>query len=105
MQNWGRHEYGKTLDAWPRDERGEPVGPAFLTHCGPLDLEAEMLQSMLESYGIPSLRRLPGDGAFGELILGMSGSGSDIYVPCTRLDEAQELLKGEPDDDGLQEGI
>ena len=104
MGSWGRREYGKTFDAWPRDERGEIVEPAFLTHCGPMDLEAEMVQSMLESYGIPSLRRLPGDGAFGQLILGMSGNGIDIYVPCTQLTEAQELLKGEPDD-GLQEGI
>ena len=68
-------------------------------------MEAEMIQSMLESFGIPSLRRLPGDGAFGELILGISGSGADIYVPCVQLEQAQELLKGEPDDDGLQEGI
>lgn len=105
MQSWGRHEYGRVYDAWPRDERGETVPPAFLAHCGPLDLEAEMLQSMLESYGIPSIRRLPGDGAFGELILGISGNGVDIFVPETQLADAQELLKGEPDDDGLQEGI
>ncbi len=105
MEAWGRHEYGKLFDAWPRDERGQPVEPVLLTHCGPLDLEAQTLQSMLESFGIPSIRRLPGDGAFGELILGMSGSGVDIYVPCTQLTEAQELLEGEPDDDGLQEGI
>lgn len=103
MEGWGRREYGKTFDAWPRDEKGEPVLPELLTHCSPLDMEAEMIQSMLESFGIPSLRMLPGDGAFGELILGMSGNGIDIYVPCTMLDEAQDLLKGEPDDDGLQE--
>lgn len=104
MKSWGRREYGKTYDSWPRTESGETVEAAFLTHCSPLDLEAEMIQSMLESFGIPSLRRAPGDGAFGELILGMSGNGIDIYVPCTQLSEAQELLKGEPDD-GLQEGI
>ena len=103
MEGWGRREYGKTFDAWPRDEKGETVRPALLTHCGPLDMEAEMVQSMLESFGIPSIRMLPGDGAFGELILGMSGNGIDIYVPCTMLEEAQELLKGEPDDNGLQE--
>lgn len=104
MESWGRREYGKTYDAWPRTEAGETVEAAFLTHCGPLDLEAEMIQSMLESFGIPSIRRAPGDGAFGELILGMSGNGIDIFVPRTRLDEARELLEGEPDD-GLQEGI
>ena len=103
MEGWGRRDYDKTFEAWPRDEKGEPVRPVLLTHCSPLDMEAEMIQSMLESFGIPSLRMLPGDGAFGELILGMSGNGIDIYVPCTMLEEAQDLLKGEPDDDGLQE--
>lgn len=105
MLSWGRHEYGKIFEEWPRDEHGETVPPAFLAHCGPLDMEAEMLQSMLGAYGIPSIRRLPGDGAFGELILGISGNGIDIYVPADRLAEAQDILKGEPDDDGLQEGI
>lgn len=105
MEAWGRHEYGKTFDAWPRDEKGEPIEPVFLVHCQPLDMEAQMIQSMLEAYGIPSVRRLPGDGAFGQLIIGMSGSGADIFVPATMLQDALELLKGEPDDDGLQEGI
>ncbi len=105
MLSWGRHEYGKTFDNWPRTEAGETEEPVFLAHCGPLDMEAQMLQSMLESYGIPSLRCLPGDGAFGELILGVSGSGADIFVPRTMLDKARELMKGEPEDDGLQEGI
>jgi len=104
MLSWGRREYGKAYDAWPRDEAGQTVPPALLTHCGPLDMEADMIRSMLEAYGIPSIRRLPGDGAFGELILGMSGNGIDIFVPETMLADAQELLKGEPDD-GLQEGI
>lgn len=105
MESWGRREYGKIYEAWPRDEKNAPVEPAFLTHCGPLDLEAEMVQSMLEAYGIPSIRQLPGNGAFGELIIGMSGNGIDIFVPVTMLDGARELLKGEPDNDGLQEGI
>ncbi len=105
MQSWGRHEYGKVFDAWPKTEDGNPVEPAFLVHCGPLDMESEMIRSMLEAYGIPSVRCLPGDGAFGELILGISGNGANIFVPATMLADAQELLKGEPDDDGLQEGI
>ena len=103
--NWGLHQYGKTFDAWPRTAQGEPEEPAFLVHCSPLDMEAVMIQSMLEAYGIPSVQQLPGDGAFGKLILGVSGNGADIYVPKSRLDEAQELLKGEPDNDELQEGI
>lgn len=105
MLSWGRREYGKTYDAWPKTADGQPEEPSFLIHCSPLDMEADMIQSMLESYDIPSVRRLPGDGAFGQLILGMSGNGVELYVPASRLDEAKELLEGEPDDDGLQEGI
>ena len=103
--NWGLHQYGKTFDAWPRTAQGDLEEPAFLVHCSPLDMEAVMIQSMLEAYGIPSVQQFPGDGAFGKLILGVSGNGADIYVPASRLSEAQELLKGEPEDDELQEGI
>ncbi len=103
MQNWGRHEYGKLFDAWPKDAQGQPVTPAYLTSCSPLDFEAQMVQSMLEAYGIPSIRHLPGDGAFGELIVGMSGSGIDILVPETLLADAEALMKGEPDEDIIQE--
>ncbi len=103
MQNWGRHEYGKLFDAWPKDAQGQPGTPAYLTRCSPLDFEAQMVQSMLEAYGIPSIRHLPGDGAFGELIVGMSGSGIDILVPETLLADAEALMKGEPDEDIIQE--
>ena len=103
MQSWGLHEYGKTYEAWPRTAQNEPEEPVFLAHCSPLDMEAEMMQSMLEAYGIPSLQQLPGDGAFGKVMLGVSGNGTDIYVPQSLLADAQALLKGEPDDDELQE--
>lgn len=101
MSDWGMHEYNKAYDAWPKDGQGKTVKPAFLTHCSPLDMDAQMVQSMLEAYGVPSVRCLPGDGQFGELILGMSGSGVDILVPETMLDEAKQLLEGEPEDDEL----
>lgn len=103
MQSWGLHEYGKLYDAWPRGADGQTEEPAFLVHCSPLDMEADMIESMLASYGIPSVRCLPGDGAFGKLILGMSGNGVDLYVPKTMLEDAKTLLEGEPDDDGIQE--
>ncbi len=103
--SWGLHKFGKEYDAWPKGPDGEPEEPAFLTNCSPLDLAADMLRNMLEAYGIPSIQRYPGDGAFGKVVLGMSGSGVDIYVPKSSLEQAQELLKGEPEYDELQEGI
>ena len=103
--SWGMHEYGKEYKAWPKGPDGEPEEPAFLVNCSQLDLAADMLRSMLDAYGIPSTSRYPGDGAFGKVMIGMSGSGVDIFVPKTLLADARELLKGVPEDDGLQEGI
>ena len=51
---------------------------------------------MLEAYGIPCLRDYPGDGSFGKVVLGMSGQGTDIYVPESMLEEAQNLLAAQP---------
>lgn len=103
--SFGLHRFGQDYEAWPKGPDGEPEGPALLLNCSQLDMQAEMTRSMLGAYGIPSFSRYPGDGAFGKVMIGMSGSGVDIYVPKSRLEEAQELLKGVPDNDGLQEGI
>ena len=105
MGIWAQREYGKAYESWPRDDAGETVEPALLKTCSPLDMEAEMLQSMLEAYGIPSIRHLPGDGQFGELMLGMSGNGIQILVPKTMMEEARGLLEGEAEHDELEEGI
>lgn len=99
MADWAQREYGKAFENWPKNEQGEPVSPAWLTSCSPLDMQSEMVQSMLECYGIPSLRMAPGDGAFGELILGMSGTGLDIYVPETMLEDAKALMEADNDEE------
>ena len=90
---------GALYAAWPKDEQGEPVAPKFLTHCGATDLEDAMLRNMLEAYGIPSMVIAPGDGAFGRVILGVSGTGSSIYVPETQYNEAKELMEADTDDE------
>ena len=96
--SWGLHKFGEEYDAWPKGPDGEPEEPAFLTNLSQLDMASDMLRNMLSAYGIPSAIRYPGDGAFG-------GNGVDIFVPKSRLEDAQELLKGEPENDQLQEGI
>ena len=103
--SWGLHRFGKEYDAWPKTPDGEPEEPVFLVNCPQLDFQADMLRNMLEAYGIPSIQRYPGDGAFGKVMIGMSGSGVDIFIPKSSLADAQELLKGEPENDELQEGI
>lgn len=99
MSDWALREYGMLWERWPRDEKGETIRPARLTSCSPLDMQAQMTQGLLESYGIPSIRVAPGDGQFGELILGMSGTGVDILVPETMLDDAKALLEADNDEE------
>ncbi|HHU22051.1 MAG TPA: hypothetical protein GXZ52_01325 [Clostridiales bacterium] len=94
---WGWSDPGRTLAKWPAGEAGEPVAPAFLTHCSSLSFEDEMLISMLNAYGIPCLKQFPNNGALGRVVLGVSGTGTDIYVPATMLDEARDILEGESD--------
>ena len=95
---------GERLKKWPRQGDGEPVPPKFLAHRKSVDMEDTLLVNLLEAYGIPVLLRHPGDGDFGKVLLGMSGTGSNIYVPETMYEQALELMEAEPDDN-LQSGI
>ena len=45
---------GDILKIWPKDEKGEPVKPACLTHCVSNDFQDVMLVNMLMSYEIPA---------------------------------------------------
>ena len=102
---FGFSELPGTLSArWPKDEKGEPVAPKFLTHRLSVDFSDRLLVNMLEAYGIPALVTHPGDGAFGRVILGISGTGSCIYVPETAWNDAIELMEGKNDDE-LQSGV
>ena len=93
---WG-HLPGDLSKRWPRDEAGEYVPPVFLKHCASVDLEDEFLINLLEAYGVPVLRAHAGDGSFGKVILGMSGTGSELYVPETLYETAKDLMEAEID--------
>ena len=95
----GRAELAGLSERWPKDENGEFEAPVRLCTLSALDMRDELLLNMLEAYGIPCLRGYPGDGAFGKLVLGTSGTGSSIYVPETMYDEAKDLMEARPDDD------
>ncbi len=97
--SFGRSIPGELYKQWPRDEKGEPVPPKFLTHCTSRDAEDVMLVNYLQSYGIPAAVIHPGDGSFGKVVLGISGTGSSIYVPETMFDQAKDLMEAKPDDD------
>lgn len=99
--DWGRAELAGLFERWPKDENGQPEEPVRLCTLPALDMRDELLLNMLEAYGIPCLRLYPGDGAFGKLILGMSGQGTDIYVPKSLYSDAKELSEGAEIDEEL----
>ncbi len=93
-KNWSRSLPGGLLERWPKDASGEPEEPVLLTTAINLNLFDEMTVNMLEAYGIPCLKRYPGDGSFGKVVLGMSGQGTEIYVPRSMLEDAAALVSG-----------
>ncbi len=90
-EGWGRLICGDLYERWPKNENGEPEEPVFLGTAVNLNYFDELTINMLEAYGIPCLRQYPGDGSFGKLILGMSGQGTEIYVPKSMVEDAANL--------------
>lgn len=96
--SWGRTIPSELPERWPETSSGDPEKAVFLCNCRAQDYSDELKINMLEAYGIPCLREYPGNGSFGKVVLGMSGQGTDIYVPESKLEEAQSLLAAEPED-------
>ena len=95
MKNWFFGRKKKLTDLWPKDENGKDIPPVYLTHCVQTQMELEITVNMLQAYGIPVVTRDPGDGSFGRVILGMSGTGCDLFIPETMLEDAKNLLSAE----------
>ena len=99
VPSWYRSVPGEVYKMWPKTD-GVPEEPVFLKHCTSIDLEDEMLVSMLSAYGIPAVKMYPGmGGGFGVVVLGMSAEGCDVYVPASMHNDAEALLAGGDSDD------
>jgi len=59
--------------------------------------EADIIASLLESAGIPVLRQGTETGMFGPGFVGSTPLGVQLFVPRSRLEEAQAVLEAEPD--------
>ena len=93
---WGKSQLpGELMEKWPKDEKGQPEKAVYLVHRSFLGMEDEMTVNLLQAYDIPVIRRYPNDGDFARLILGVSGNGTDIYVPESMKEEALLLIEGE----------
>ena len=97
--DWSRALCGDLFERWPKDENGQPEEPVRLGTAMNLNLFDELTVNMLEAYGIPCLRVDPGNGSFGRLVLGLSGEGTDIYVPRSMADDAAALCTYQGDYD------
>lgn len=95
VPEWSRDLPGKLADSWSKDEKGGYVAPAKLTSCTQLDMGDAIVEGLLDSAGIPHFKRYPHYGGFGNLMLGMSAEGVDIYVPETLLEDARNILEGD----------
>ncbi|MCR5575517.1 MAG: hypothetical protein K6F56_00735 [Oscillospiraceae bacterium] len=95
---WGPALTNELYERWPKDENGEPEEPVFLGTAMNINLFDELTVNMLEAYGIPCIRQYPGNGSFGKLILGMSGEGTEIYVPKSMLEDAAALCSANASD-------
>ena len=90
---WGRAISDPLLDRWPKSDSGEPDEPVFLCKCESVDMSDKLRVNMLEAYGIPCLCIYPGDGSFGQVVMGMSGPGVEIYVPRELYEDAVALCE------------
>lgn len=81
------------LARWPKTEGGRPESPAFLANLQDMGGIADMAVALLESFGIPVLKKYREGGGAGRIVLGFSGYGADLYVPVSRLEEAKALLE------------
>lgn len=100
-EEWGRAGAGLVSERWPTDAEGRAEESAFLCTCSGRDMSDTLTVNMLEAYGIPCLRHYPGDGAFGHVIMGASGTGVDIFVPVSMLEAAKTLIEGVENDEEL----
>jgi hypothetical protein len=88
------------LDRWPKEADGKPEEAVKLTLQSELDGMADITLSMLAGFGIPAFKV----GTQGKVIFGFAGLGVEIYVPASRLEEANALLAAEAEEVSGEDG-
>ena len=84
------------LENWPKHADGTPEEKALL--CTETDVPGSLgiFCSMLESFGVPFFTRRIGAAEYMKLLVGRSGTGAEVYVPQSWLEEARALLAAPP---------
>ena len=60
-------------------------------------IEAEMMEALLNSNGIPVLKKSRGAGGYLNIYMGATIFGVDLYVPSRLLKKAKEIIASNPE--------
>ena len=63
------------------------------------DYEADIIESLLRSSNIPVLRKDRGAGGYLKIYMGLTNLGIALYIPKSRLEEAQILINLNPENE------
>ena len=98
MESWS-FTGNPDVPAWPKDAAGQDEKAVLLKQTFDSAADADMVISLLSAYGVPCFKYYDREGGAGKVINGFSGFGVSLYVPASRLEEAQELLTAQPVED------
>ena len=98
MENWN-FTGNPDVPAWPKDAAGQDEKAVLLKQTFDSAADADTVISLLSAYGVPCFKYYDREGGAGKVINGFSGFGVSLYVPASRLEEAQELLTAQPVED------
>ena len=98
MKNWS-FTGNPDVPAWPKDAAGQDEKAVLLKQTFDSAADADTVISLLSAYGVPCFKYYDREGGAGKVINGFSGFGVSLYVPASRLEEAQELLTAQPVED------
>jgi hypothetical protein len=69
------------------------------------ETEADVLESLLNSYGIPVLRKYRESGSYMNVYMGTTVMGVDLYVPSKLHSKAVEIVDSRPEDETPEDNI
>jgi cation transport ATPase len=59
------------------------------------EIQANIIESLLQVYGIPVRRKYKGNDTFSKIYMGLTTHGVELYVPKAALEEAKDIIKNE----------
>ena len=89
------YAFGQAEPSWPKDASGQPEEGAKVIFAENVT-DVSLASSLLTAYGVPIRLQHPNGAFFSTVIFGKPILGSSIYVPVSRLEEAQDLLTSTP---------